>query len=161
LVFLGLTRLACATTDADTALLEPVSTMLATRLATSSLVIDGRLLPGHLLARVYASRRFMPLWIEPEREALSASAAPATRLHLSAAGVALRSVLAAAEVEGLDRADYYPAQIERRAVMSTVEETAELDILLTAGLVRYVSDLRSGRLAPGHRCGPGHRSAGG
>jgi murein L,D-transpeptidase YcbB/YkuD len=84
----------------------------------------------------YDARAMAPLWVG-ERE-------PGARAK------ALADLLAGADLDGLDPLDYHVPAI--RALIDAgntdVEALAELELHLTSGLIRYVSDLGEGRTTP-------------
>jgi murein L,D-transpeptidase YcbB/YkuD len=91
------------------------------------------------LNRLYASQHWAALWIERSRLSRSARAAILQ--------------LAAADEHGLDPRDYDAGTLDslaRRLSSRTLQpaDQTRFDLLLTVSLMRYVDDLRSGRLHP-------------
>lgn len=117
-------------------LLEDVSGDLERRLAAGvdGLEVAGRRLNREVLAALYRARDFAPLWIEAKGATHNATT--------------LFDVLSAAEAEGLNPADYGPDAIRQRLADADPARLAELELLLSSGLVRYGTDLQAGRLAP-------------
>jgi murein L,D-transpeptidase YcbB/YkuD len=100
-------------------------------------------LPGHAalpsrinpkLLRLYHDRDMRPYWVS--------AAGPNLRAEI------LRSVLAAADSQGLNPADYAIDQIDRAWDRRGVESLARLELLLTLELGEYTSDLVEGRHQP-------------
>jgi murein L,D-transpeptidase YcbB/YkuD len=87
-----------------------------------------------VLERFYRARGHRPLWV------LEASAGQRAER--------LSQLLAAADLDGLDPADYRADQIAARLAADTPEELARLEVLLSLGLVRYAADLGQGRTTP-------------
>lgn len=86
----------------------------------------------------YAQRTDRPAWHADGRWLPTAQAALA--------------VLEGAHAHGLDPADYIPAAVEE---MLGAAPTLEADVTLTAGVLRYLRDVKGGRVPPAER--PGHR----
>jgi len=86
------------------------------------------------IVNVYRENGFEPLWVDDNGPTVKATV--------------LLSVLKKAESEGLDPADYQTPRIESQWGAAGSKEQASIDILLTAALHAYVSDLREGRLDP-------------
>jgi len=79
----------------------------------------------------YGSRSYQPVWIEggaPTRDAEIALTAPER-----------------ADEDGLDPAAYHVSEIRMRRRSATAEGSAEFELLLTDGLLRFARDLRLGR----------------
>jgi murein L,D-transpeptidase YcbB/YkuD len=93
------------------------------------------------LQRFYVARSFRPLWI--------ADAGP------TGAARALADVLAHAADDGLEPADYRVAEIGRGLDRRDDAALADLELLLSHGLVRYGRDLSAGRVSPS-RADPEH-----
>jgi murein L,D-transpeptidase YcbB/YkuD len=87
-----------------------------------------------VLERFYRARGHRPLWV------LEASAGQRAER--------LSQLLAAADLDGLDPADYRADQIAARLAADTPEELARLEVLLSLGLVHYAADLGQGRTTP-------------
>lgn len=66
---------------------------------------------------------------------------------------AIIEMLRAAEIKGLDPDDCdaqrWPARLERLRGSPSLEDTTRFDLALTVSLMRYLSDLRMGRVNPG------------
>jgi murein L,D-transpeptidase YcbB/YkuD len=86
------------------------------------------------LSRLYHDRDMRPYWVTAGGPNLSAEI--------------LRSVLGAADTQGLNPADYAIDQIARAWDRKGVEGLARLELLLTLELGAYASDLVEGRLKP-------------
>jgi len=100
-------------------------------------------LPGHgalpsrmdpKLVHLYHERDMLPYWVTP--------AGPNVKAEI------LRSLLAAADSQGLSPADYALDQIDRAWNRRSVESLARLELLLTLELGEYTSDLVQGRHQP-------------
>ena len=87
-----------------------------------------------LLARFYDERQMRPLWI--------------TDHAATERGVALAAILEAADQDGLDPEDYGASAIAALLDSTDVDDLAKLELRLSLGLIRFVSDLASGRLEP-------------
>jgi murein L,D-transpeptidase YcbB/YkuD len=87
-----------------------------------------------LLVRFYQERQMRPLWI---------GAAAASERARTLAGI-----LAAADRDGLEPEDYGAAAIAARLDATAADDLAELELRLSLGLIRFTSDLASGRLEP-------------
>lgn len=114
--------------------LPEIAAELKSRLAEKSIQIDAHLLKSGSIRRFYAERDFRPLWVgrmDGERQAEQ-----------------LVEVLRQAGREGLEPTDYAPGSIASRIGRDSSTEMAELDLLLTHEILRYVEDLRNGRTAP-------------
>ena len=83
---------------------------------------------------VYAERSFRPIWIGAGGPSPAASV--------------LLETLAAAGAEGLKAADYRVAPLAGAGRRKTPASEAELDLALSAALVRYGTDLQAGRAVP-------------
>lgn len=102
------------------------NTALQVALAVPAVQIDDQVLDRAALDAVYAQRQFTPLWPKAETATL------------------ITEVLAASGQHGLNPADYHVDAIKARLEKGGLE----LDLLLTDGLMRYVSDVRGGRVSP-------------
>ncbi len=114
--------------------LPEIAAELKSRLAAKSVQVDAHLLNSAAIRPFYAERDFRPLWVgrmDGERQAEQ-----------------LVEVLRQAGREGLEPTDYAPGSIARRIGRDSSVEMAELDLLLTHEILRYVADLRNGRTAP-------------
>jgi murein L,D-transpeptidase YcbB/YkuD len=89
------------------------------------------------LAAFYAARGGEPAWRASERWSPHAAAA-------------LRALSAAAE-EGLDPARYLAPELNRLDALRTPDEVARGDLLLSAAMLAYVWDVRTGRVEPQRR----------
>src|SRR5512138_398267 len=87
-----------------------------------------------VLERFYSARGGRPLWV------LDTAAGPRA--------ARLAQLLAAADLDGLEPADYRAAQIDALLAAEAPEDLARLEVLLTLGLVRYAADLGQGRTTP-------------
>ncbi len=88
------------------------------------------------LRRFYAERAFRPLW--------SGSPAAARR------AAALRRALETADRKGLDPAAYRPDRLAALAAARDPAGRAEFELETSMALLRYVRDLRTGRVDPRH-----------
>ncbi len=86
------------------------------------------------LRRFYALRGNRPAWRQGDQWSAQARAAI--------------SALAGADGEGLDPRDYLTAEIAAVTEPVSGREAAKGDLLLTAGLLRYIGDVRTGRVVP-------------
>lgn len=114
--------------------LPEIAAELKSRLTAKSVQVDAHLLKSERIRRFYAERDFRPLWVgrmDGERQAEQ-----------------LVEVLRQVGREGLEPADYAPGSIAGRIGLDSSVEMAELDLLLTHEILRYVEDLRNGRTAP-------------
>jgi murein L,D-transpeptidase YcbB/YkuD len=87
-----------------------------------------------VLDRFYRARDYRPLWV------LETSAGPR-------AGELAR-LLAAADLDGLEPDDYRAAQVAAMLDAEAPGPLAQLEVLLSLGLVRYAADLGQGRTTP-------------
>lgn len=113
-----------------------VASALSDRLtrAKGALSIDGVPLDATRLNRIYAPRDFVPLWIDAGGNAAKADV--------------IIDRLKRADQDGLNPADYGVAAIESRGAVKDSAALADLDLLLTQGLVRFGGDVRVGRVSP-------------
>ncbi len=88
-----------------------------------------------MLLDFYRARGMAPVWVG-EAEGVSARA----RI--------LSEVIAAADLDGLDPADYGASRIRGLLAAQTPEDLATLEVGMSLGLVRFASDLAAGRLEP-------------
>ena len=101
--------------------------------APDPLMLDGAALDGPRLRALYDVRGQEPLWI---------TGADRSRVEQVIAG------LSDAGAQGLDPAHYDAAQIAARRTATDGRAASELDVLLSAALLRYASDVRVGRRQP-------------
>ena len=87
-----------------------------------------------VLDRFYRARAYRPLWV------LETAAGPR-------AGE-LAQLLVAADLDGLEPDDYRASQVNGLLAAETPEALAQLEVLLSLGLVRYAGDLGQGRITP-------------
>ncbi len=87
-----------------------------------------------VLERFYRARAHRPLWV------LDNAAGPRAEK--------LSSLLIAADLDGLDPADYRAGQVKALLGATATEDLARLEVLLSLGLVRYAADLGQGRTTP-------------
>ena len=87
-----------------------------------------------ILVRFYQERQMRPLWIR-ERSATERAGT-------------LAGILAAADQDGLDPNDYGAGAIGSLLDATDPDDLAELELRLSLGLIRFASDLASGRLEP-------------
>ena len=86
------------------------------------------------LQRFYGEREFRPLWQGSQRAAARAAD--------------LRAALEAADREGLDPAFYRPDHLARLARAEDLAKRVEFEFDMSMALLRYVRDLRTGRVDP-------------
>lgn len=110
------------------------ATHIEQRLSQAHLTVAGRQVETADLRDAYRGRDYAPFWL-----AADAGMARARALH---------AVLVEAAREGLNAADYTIAGFDGLLAAADEPDAADLDILLSALLVRYAADLRHGRLAP-------------
>lgn len=121
--------------------------VIARRLEVEQKTVAGQNIDLDRLRRFYAARNFAPLWLG---EAQGAAPAPFT-----AAAAATARTLQNAAAEGLnpqsyhaDRATALAAADDGDNLEAADERRSALELLLTDGLLRYVRDVRTGRLPP-------------
>ena len=108
--------------------------------AADGLLTDEEIETLAVLQRFYGARGHRPLWV------LETAAGPRAEK--------LSRLLAAADLDGLDPADYRAPQVAGLlAALSpesegSPEDLARLEMLLSLGLVRYAGDLGQGRTTP-------------
>lgn len=114
----------------------PIASALSDRLARAKgpFSIDGVALNTSLLRGIYAPRDFAPLWTNARGDAARADA--------------IIDRLKRADQDGLEPAAYGVAAIDARAGAADPAKLADLDLLLTHGLVRFGGDVRGGRVPP-------------
>jgi murein L,D-transpeptidase YcbB/YkuD len=133
----------------DPAGTETIDTVIARRLAVSGpvLIAGQTLRHAESVREVYARRGFEPGWLA-SRSPASADGRAGESRTLGASAQAVRRVLETAADDGLDPAAYHTREIEALAAASDVQAEADLDLLLTDGVMGYVLDLRAGRIPP-------------
>ncbi len=87
-----------------------------------------------VLERFYQARSLEPLWVQ------ETGAGPKARQ--------LSALLAAADLDALDPADYGAEAIAALLDSTAVAALAELEVRLTQGLIRFAADLGQGRTTP-------------
>lgn len=115
-----------------TALQEALAAELQSGVATAG--TDEEIQTLTVLERFYRARDLNPLWV-----------------HEAAAGARakeLSDVLIAADLDALDPRDYRAEHIATLLSADTPEALAELEVLLSLGLVRFAADLGQGRITP-------------
>ncbi len=95
--------------------------------------IDPKVIDRGLLEH-YRQRAFAPFWIEGN--------------ELSARAKAARQVLEDSYQDGLNPSDYFTRFIDSRWRKTDPKSLAELDLLLTVGIMRLAADAREGRIEP-------------
>jgi murein L,D-transpeptidase YcbB/YkuD len=90
--------------------------------------------PEPRVADFYRARDFRPLWLEAGRPSPRASQAV--------------TALAAAGRDGLNPDDYAVTALLQHLEAGNAAEIAELELLLSSSVVRFASDLRTGRTSP-------------
>ena len=104
---------------------------LQATLAAPTLEADGQALDRVALDAVYAKFGYEPLWVNTEGRV-----------------EAIRHVLSEAARHGLQPSDYNIDAITKRIAGADVADRIALDMLLTDGLLRYIVDVRVGRVSP-------------
>ena len=112
---------------------DPQGGAIQEALAHPSAPLSGYNLNLNALRGFYASRNNLPAWSEGSAEERNANAAIA--------------ILESAQTEGLDPDAYRLDAIRARQKLSSPGARAEFDLLLTAGMLSYLHDLRIGRVA--------------
>jgi murein L,D-transpeptidase YcbB/YkuD len=82
----------------------------------------------------YRQRAFAPFWVEGN--------------ELSSRAKAARQVLEDSYQDGLNPSDYFTRFIDSRWRKTDPKSLAELDLLLTVGIMRLAADAREGRIEP-------------
>jgi L,D-transpeptidase YcbB len=123
------------------------SSVIAQRLAAEQKTVAGQNIDLDRLRRFYAARGFAPLWLAEQQGA----PLPAFIAAAAATGRTLQNAAA----EGLNPQTYHADRSAALAVAddgdnleAAVDRRSALELLLTDGLLRYVRDVRTGRLAP-------------
>jgi murein L,D-transpeptidase YcbB/YkuD len=109
----------------DSGVMESIAAALA---AMDPLVVDGVMVDGPRLRALYEGQPGSPLWLD--------------RLD------AVNKVLGDAAAEGLDPSAYNAAAIAYRQADRSDAGRAALDLLVSDALLRYVRDVRYGRMRP-------------
>ena len=104
-------------------------------ISPGEITLDGQILDKDQLREFYAFRHYALAWDSPEA-------------GLGARAWTVYEVLAAAEDEGLEPADYHVREIALLADASTDEERLERDFLISDGLIHYAADVAGGKLSP-------------
>ena len=86
------------------------------------------------IAKIYHDAGLRPVWVTEE--------GPGKR------AIAIYEAIRNAADDGLEPGDYGLAEIENAWASRKPEDLARLDILITVGLVEYISDVRHGRVQP-------------
>jgi len=108
------------------------------RLAEASLrPLDASPIESERLHRFYGVRQYVPVWFAPGNGPLK----PAARVLLA--------LLETAREDGLVAADYHVKAIAARLEAGDGPARAELELLLTDGLIGWLDDVRTGRVDPG------------
>lgn len=108
--------------------------VLETVLAAPNVHVGGMVLDQAALNALYTPRKFEPLWLDGR--------------SLGAKGQAAVKLLEASARHGLNPADYDLDEIKARMASSERSELIVLDLLISDGLMRYVADLKIGRVSP-------------
>ncbi|MCP5057794.1 MAG: L,D-transpeptidase family protein [bacterium] len=114
----------------------PVASRIAARLRDlpGSTELASRPLDARALEDAYARRSYRPFWSEDS--------------HLRPEVSELLAALVDAPSHGLDPAAYFTASIREHLRDESPDRLAELDVMLSASLLRYVADLGAGRTDP-------------
>ena len=122
------TATAAGETGADAARIRDLLTV------DRPLVLGGVALPRRDLDRLYGGRAYEPLWVEDH--------------ELDAVGWGALRGLWNSSADGLDPARYSVGAIQNLLLSTANRDSAALDLLISAGLLRYVGDVSAGRLEP-------------
>lgn len=114
---------------------DRLSSALAARLAQETRAVSGRPFDLAAVRAVYAGRGARPLWLD-------AAGRP------TAAASEVLAVLGTADADGLAVTDYHTDAIAATLAPDSDAGRVTLDLLLTDATVKYVTHLRTGRLAP-------------
>jgi L,D-transpeptidase YcbB len=109
-----------------------VSQQLESRLLAGADPLDPVALDWSSLQAFYGRRGYRPIWVGPEADGR-------TQQLIEALGASPR--------DGLDPAPYRLSEIASLAQVASTSGQAELELRASAALLRYVSDVRTGRLA--------------
>ncbi len=109
-------------------------------LGPGPVVAGGQTLDKDALRGFYAARGYAPAWSGPDGNGEDSG------LELKA--LAVYRALASADTEGLEPADYHVREIAALADASAEPARVDRDLLITDGLLRYASDVSTGRLSP-------------
>jgi len=130
LVLLGMAAPALATHGSET----DAERRVAEILDSPRIELDGAALPAGQLRRLYQDKRDHLLWLD------DTALTPRGREAVAAINASLD--------DGLYPEKYFVPAIQARISHVTPERAAELDLLISAGLLGYISDISAGRLAP-------------
>jgi len=108
--------------------------VLQSVLAAPTLRVSDTILDRVALDAVYSVRQYEPLWLKNQQ--------------LAPWGQVVVATLRAAGQHGLPVKDYNLAEIEARLNATDWSEKVVLDLLITDGFMRYVADLKVGRVSP-------------
>lgn len=114
---------------------QELAAAIEERLDLAAATAEGR--AGTEIAGIrqfYADREFRPLWIEPSGANEKARIAAAA--------------IAAADLDGLNPADYFAGAISERLAATDAAGQAELEVLLSRAVAQFAADLMAGRLVP-------------
>ncbi len=100
---------------------------------------EARLVGDERLQRLYEPHGFLPIWLDAAAGGSGAATGP---VGLSAGGRAVLEALEGAREEGLDPSRYLT---DRIAAARRSGDWQALDVLLSAGLLDYVTDMTRGR----------------
>jgi murein L,D-transpeptidase YcbB/YkuD len=131
---------------------DPAAAIAMIRLLSAAPLTGAvKALDKEALQRFYAQRGYGLAW---DRE--SAGQGDKSRGNegggnegLAPKAAAVYAVLASADVEGLDPADYHVNEIARLANALGARDRVDRDFLITDGILRYAADVSSGKLSPG------------
>jgi murein L,D-transpeptidase YcbB/YkuD len=131
LTVVALTMLTLTSASADQ---NAQSSLAMLRLAApGNVVVAGQVLDKDALRTFYSRRRYALAW-------------DGGAVGLSSRASAVFAVLANADCEGLDPADYHVREISGLANAASVPDAVDRDMLLTDGLIRYATDVAGGKL---------------
>jgi murein L,D-transpeptidase YcbB/YkuD len=117
------------------------SVVMIRLMSAAPLTLGGKALDKDSLRVFYARRDYALAWDRGEGDPDGAGLAPKA--------AAVYAVLAAADTEGLEPANYHVGDIARLADASTEADRIDRDFLITDGVLRYAADVSGGRLSPG------------
>ena len=114
----------------------PATASLESRIDTELLAAAGSQPDWQLLRAFYSSRDYLPVWTDGEA--------------LRHESYFVVDQLARSAEDGLFPEEYHLSEIRRLLdAASSTGQGSMLELLLTDGLLRYIRDIRSGRLEPG------------
>ena len=119
--------------DADETRAKALSEVLRRQLTAVDTSVAPLPIESETLQSFYAAHDYQPIWLDPQ--------GVDQRIYQ------LIEVLGASSRDGLELHSYDLAEITARLTTDSVSELVELELRASAALLRYVSDIRTGRLA--------------